>query len=75
MQSALDEGATLVVGGKRPAHLSKGFFYEPTAFINCRNDMRICREEVFGPVLTVLTYQTQRRRYGSLTTPTSGLQG
>jgi len=59
VQSALDEGATLVVGGKRPAHLSKGFFYEPTAFINCRNDMRICREEVFGPVMTVLTYRNQ----------------
>ena len=42
VQSALDEGATLVVGGKRPSHLSKGFFYEPTAFVNCRNDMRIC---------------------------------
>ena len=59
VQSALDEGATLVVGGKRPPHLSKGFFYEPTAFINCRNDMRICQEEVFGPVLTVQTYQSQ----------------
>ncbi|OBH64933.1 aldehyde dehydrogenase [Mycobacterium colombiense] len=59
VQSALEEGATLVVGGQRPAHLSRGFFYEPTAFINCRNDMRICREEVFGPVLTVLTYQSQ----------------
>ena len=59
VQSALDEGATLVVGGKRPPHLNKGFFYEPTAFINCRNDMRICQEEVFGPVLTVQTYQSQ----------------
>jgi aldehyde dehydrogenase (NAD+) len=59
VQSAHDEGATLVVGGKRPAHLTKGFFYEPTAFVNCHNDMRICRDEVFGPVMTVLTYRDQ----------------
>lgn len=59
VKSALDEGATLVVGGKRPAHLQRGFYYEPTAFVNCRNDMRICQEEIFGPVITVITYKTQ----------------
>jgi acyl-CoA reductase-like NAD-dependent aldehyde dehydrogenase len=54
--SGIDEGAELVFGGKRPAHLTKGFFYEPTLFINARNDMRIAKEEIFGPVLTVITY-------------------
>jgi len=59
VQSGIDEGAELVFGGKRPGHLTKGFFYEPTLFINARNDMRIAQEEIFGPVLTVLTYRTE----------------
>jgi acyl-CoA reductase-like NAD-dependent aldehyde dehydrogenase len=59
VQAGIDEGAELVFGGKRPEHLSKGFFYEPTLFINARNDMRIAQEEIFGPVLTVITYKTE----------------
>ncbi|WP_330254989.1 aldehyde dehydrogenase family protein [Nocardia sp. NBC_00565] len=59
VQSGIDEGAELVFGGKRPEHLAKGFFYEPTLFVNARNDMRIAQEEIFGPVLTVLTYRTE----------------
>jgi aldehyde dehydrogenase (NAD+) len=59
VQSGINEGAELVFGGKRPQHLSKGFFFEPTMFINARNDMRIAQEEIFGPVLTVITYQTE----------------
>jgi acyl-CoA reductase-like NAD-dependent aldehyde dehydrogenase len=59
VQSGIDEGAQLVFGGKRPEHLDKGFFYEPTLFINARNDMRIAQEEIFGPVLTVITYKTE----------------
>jgi acyl-CoA reductase-like NAD-dependent aldehyde dehydrogenase len=59
VQSGLEEGARLVVGGKRPAHLDKGFYFEPTAFVDCRTDMRICQEEVFGPVLSVMTYRTE----------------
>jgi aldehyde dehydrogenase (NAD+) len=46
-------------GGRRPEHLAKGFFYEPTLFIKARNDMRIAQEEIFGPVLTVITYRTE----------------
>ena len=50
-----EEGARLVVGGDRPADaaLQGGFFYPPTIFADCTPDMRIVREEVFGPVLTV----------------------
>jgi aldehyde dehydrogenase (NAD+) len=48
------EGATLATGGKRPAHLNKGFFFEPTVFGNVSNDMTIAREEIFGPVLGVI---------------------
>jgi aldehyde dehydrogenase (NAD+) len=59
VRSGLAEGAELAFGGRRPAHLTKGFFYEPTLFIKARNDMRIAQEEIFGPVLTVITYRTE----------------
>ncbi|MCW2652694.1 MAG: aldehyde dehydrogenase [Mycobacterium sp.] len=58
VRAGIEEGADLVFGGKRPEHLARGFFYEPTLFINARNDMRIAQEEIFGPVLTVITYKT-----------------
>ncbi|HAU37615.1 MAG TPA: aldehyde dehydrogenase, partial [Phycisphaerales bacterium] len=49
------EGAKLLVGGKRPedAALQDGFFFEPTLFTQCTATMRIVREEVFGPIITV----------------------
>jgi aldehyde dehydrogenase (NAD+) len=50
------EGAEVAVGGQRTAGKDKGFFYDPTVLIGCRNDMRVCQEEIFGPVLTVVTY-------------------
>ena len=49
------EGARLVLGGNRPAHLSKGYFVEPTIFDNVTPDMRIFKEEIFGPVLSIST--------------------
>ena len=52
------EGARLVLGGKRPAHLGKGYFVEPTIFDNVSPSMRIFREEIFGPVLSVTTANT-----------------
>jgi betaine-aldehyde dehydrogenase len=48
------EGATLATGGKRPSHLSKGFFFEPTVFGNVDNRWSIAQEEIFGPVLSVI---------------------
>lgn len=48
------EGATLVTGGGRPAHLNKGYFIEPTLFSNVRSDMTIAQEEIFGPVLSLM---------------------
>jgi acyl-CoA reductase-like NAD-dependent aldehyde dehydrogenase len=50
------EGAKLVTGGGRPKDLKRGYFLEPTVFANVRNDMTIAREEIFGPVLSVLPY-------------------
>lgn len=52
--TAISEGATLAAGGGRPAHLDRGYFVEPTVFGNVTNDMTIAREEVFGPVLSVI---------------------
>lgn len=50
------EGARIVRGGGRPAHLTSGWFVEPTLFDGVTPDMRIAREEIFGPVLAVLAY-------------------
>jgi len=55
VESGLEQGATLITGGKRPEGLTKGFFYEPTVFVGT-NDLRIAQEEIFGPVLTVIPY-------------------
>jgi aldehyde dehydrogenase (NAD+) len=49
-----EEGATLATGGGRPSHLDKGWFVEPTVFGNVSNQATIAREEIFGPVLTVI---------------------
>ncbi len=58
VQSGVREGARLVFGGKRPAHLKKGYFFEPTIFANVDNKMKICQEEIFGPILSVISYKT-----------------
>ncbi|MBH0780745.1 aldehyde dehydrogenase family protein [Nocardia bovistercoris] len=59
IQKGIDEGATLVAGGVgRPDGLSKGFYVRPTVFADVTNDMTIAREEIFGPVLTILAYDS-----------------
>jgi len=56
----VDEGAALIAGGPgRPQGISHGWFSRPTIFANVTNDMRIAREEIFGPVLSVLSYQDE----------------
>jgi aldehyde dehydrogenase (NAD+) len=50
----ITDGATLAAGGKRPDHLSRGFFFEPTVFANVDNSASIAQEEIFGPVLSVI---------------------
>ena len=55
----IDAGATLVAGGSgRPEGLTKGFYVKPTVFANVTNDMVIAREEIFGPVLSIIGYDT-----------------
>jgi aldehyde dehydrogenase (NAD+) len=60
MQIGSQEGAQLVSGGQRlGGHLAPGFFVEPTVFTGVRNDMRIAREEIFGPVASIIPFDTQ----------------
>jgi acyl-CoA reductase-like NAD-dependent aldehyde dehydrogenase len=54
VQAGIDEGAKLVSGGRRPPHLNRGYYYEPTLFTEVSNDMKIAREEIFGPVLALI---------------------
>jgi aldehyde dehydrogenase (NAD+) len=57
IQKGVDEGATLVAGGPgRPEGLNKGYYVKPTVFANVANNMTIARDEIFGPVLTILGY-------------------
>ena len=59
IQTGIDEGATLVTGGLgRPAGLNRGWFCKPTIFGDVQNEMTISKEEIFGPVLSVLAYDT-----------------
>jgi aldehyde dehydrogenase (NAD+) len=60
IEKGIAEGATVVTGGMgRPDGLTHGYFVKPTIFSNVRNDMTIAREEIFGPVLCILPYQTE----------------
>ncbi|MBU2676809.1 MAG: aldehyde dehydrogenase family protein [Gammaproteobacteria bacterium] len=60
IQTGIDEGATLAAGGTgRPDGLSNGYYVKPTVFTNVSNDMTIAREEIFGPVLSIIPYDDE----------------
>jgi aldehyde dehydrogenase (NAD+) len=60
IQAGIDEGARLVAGGLgRPEGLNRGFFVRPTVFADCTNDMTIMREEIFGPVMSMMPFDTE----------------
>jgi betaine-aldehyde dehydrogenase len=61
IESGLQEGARLVAGGKRltQGHFGHGQYVEPTVFADCRDDMRIVREEIFGPVMSILVFDDE----------------
>ena len=54
-----EEGARLITGGGRPEGLDQGFFVQPTVFADVDNSMTIAREEIFGPVLSIIPYETE----------------
>jgi acyl-CoA reductase-like NAD-dependent aldehyde dehydrogenase len=59
VEDAVKNGASLVAGGKKPAHVDQnGYFYEPTVLVNVKEGMRIVDEEQFGPIIPVLSYQS-----------------
>jgi 5-carboxymethyl-2-hydroxymuconic-semialdehyde dehydrogenase len=57
---ARKDGASIKVGGKISKSMSGGFFVEPTLFTNAKNTMRIAQEEIFGPVLTAIPFDTEQ---------------
>jgi aldehyde dehydrogenase (NAD+) len=60
IQSGLDEGATLVAGGTgRPSEVNRGYYVRPTVFGDVTPQMKIAREEIFGPVLSIMSYDTE----------------
>jgi aldehyde dehydrogenase (NAD+) len=69
------EGATLVAGGGRPAHLDRGWFVEPTVFRDVKSDMRIAQEEIFGPVVTFIPYADEQEAIAIANDSEFGLHG
>jgi aldehyde dehydrogenase (NAD+) len=60
IHQGIEEGAEVLVGGEgHPAGFESGYFVKPTVFVNVRNDMTIAQEEIFGPVLCVIAYDTE----------------
>lgn len=75
IQTGINEGAEILTGGLgKPQGLENGNFVKPTVFINVNNEMRIAREEIFGPVLSVITYKTEEEAIEIANDTTYGLQ-
>jgi aldehyde dehydrogenase (NAD+) len=70
-----ESGARLVTGGNRPAHLDKGFFYEPTIFDGVDNRSAIAQEEIFGPVCAVIGFDTDEEAIALANDSPFGLAG
>lgn len=77
IQSGIDEGATLVCGGERytEGDCANGYFIRPTIFDNCTPDMKIVREEIFGPVVCVQTFKTEEEAIRMANDTMYGLAG
>ena len=77
IQSGIDEGASLACGGERytEGDCAKGYFVRPTVFTNCTPQMKIVREEIFGPVVTVQTFRTEAEAIAMANDTDYGLAG
>jgi aldehyde dehydrogenase (NAD+) len=75
IQIGKSEGATMVAGGGRPSGLDRGWFVEPTLFTDVKPDMRIAQEEIFGPVLTVIGYESEDEAIAIANNSAYGLSG
>ena len=75
ISAGMAEGATLIAGGGRPAGQSRGWFVEPTLFNKVRPEMTIAREEIFGPVLSVMSYEDEAQAIAIANDTPYGLSG
>lgn len=76
IQKGIDEGATLVTGGTTPpGGRNTGYFVQPTIFSDVRNDMTIAQEEIFGPVLAIIPYDTEEEAIAIANDSIFGLSG
>ncbi|HYM32720.1 MAG TPA: aldehyde dehydrogenase family protein [Candidatus Cybelea sp.] len=76
IESGIAEGATLVTGGLgRPEGMNRGYYVRPTVFANVRPNMTISREEIFGPVLSILPYETEEQVVALANDTVYGLSG
>ena len=76
IQKGIDEGAKVLTGGSEaPEGLEKGFFVRPTVFSDVRPDMTIAQEEIFGPVLSIIPYDTEEEAVAIANGTVYGLAG
>ena len=75
IESGRQQGARLAVGGRRPAGFDRGWFVEPAVFTDVTPDMRIAQEEIFGPVVSVLTYDDEAEAVAIANDSSYGLNG
>ena len=76
IEAGIKEGADLIAGGpSRPDGLEKGYFIRPTVFANVSNDMTIAREEIFGPVLSIIGYESEEDAVNIANDTDYGLSG
>ncbi len=75
IRRGVESGAKLASGGKRPEHLRRGYYIEPTLFTNVHNDMSIAREEVFGPVIAAIPFRDEAEAIAIANDSDFGLYG
>jgi acyl-CoA reductase-like NAD-dependent aldehyde dehydrogenase len=75
VQKGIEEGARLVSGGQRPAAFTRGHYLDPAIFANVRSGMTIAQEEIFGPVLAILPYDTEEEAIAIANDTIYGLAG
>jgi aldehyde dehydrogenase (NAD+) len=75
IEKGKQEGAMVVAGGGKPAHLPKGYYVEPTIFANVDNTMTVAQEEIFGPVLSIIPYDSEQEAIAIANDSPYGLAG
>jgi acyl-CoA reductase-like NAD-dependent aldehyde dehydrogenase len=75
IRKGVEEGAQVIAGGKRPVEFSRGHYVEPTIFGDVRPKMAIAQEEIFGPVLAILPYDTEEEAIAIANDSIYGLAG